>query len=144
MSASLRVRLCHREDATTAAVAARRFSLAAGLDRLASNEVALAAMELAANAVRHGGGGELELLQEGNGVTVRVVDDGPGMPSPETLFTQQPRDPNMVWTPGTTLGAGGAAVRRLMDSVVAVARVQGGLEVRATKLLVRGNTHHRC
>ncbi len=75
-------------------------------------ELAILVSELAENALRHGGGGELTLTringERGPGIEVVCSDQGPGF-DPETAFADG-------FSTAGSLGIGLGAVRRLADS----------------------------
>jgi anti-sigma regulatory factor (Ser/Thr protein kinase) len=84
-------------------------------------ELAILVSELAENALRHGGGGELSLVrindQRGQGIEVICSDRGPGF-NPEAAFADG-------FSTGGSLGIGLGAVRRLADSCEVQALPQG-------------------
>src|SRR5262245_51780454 len=54
-------------------------------------DLVLIASELAANAIRHGGGrGRLRLWRTADALVCEVTDDGPGLPSAHVLPAQRP------------------------------------------------------
>jgi anti-sigma regulatory factor (Ser/Thr protein kinase) len=54
-------------------------------------DLVLIASELAANAIRHGGGkGRLRLWQTTDALVCQVTDHGPGLPEPHALPAQRP------------------------------------------------------
>jgi serine/threonine-protein kinase RsbT len=121
-----------KSDTAVAAAMGRHFARGAGLAVVASAEVAVAVSEMASNLVRHtDGGGTVELWLETEWLVIRAQDRGPGMPCPEQLFAGRQAQPGPL--PGGSLGEGGPAIRRLMDSVDAHNREGGGLEVIARK-----------
>ncbi|MEW5853520.1 MAG: ATP-binding protein [Myxococcota bacterium] len=131
MTLACRCPLAERSDATAAAALTRKLARELGMAAAASERLALATLELATNAVRHAGSGEMEMHVEWDRVTVVVLDRGPGLDTPERLFEDRPRNPAEAWQPGQSLGAGGPSVRRLVDEASARRREGGGLEVRA-------------
>lgn len=112
------------EDRFACAAEGVRIARWAGLSERAQQELAIAVAELVSNAVRHAGGGEVDIRAirgEGSrlGVEVIVRDSGPGIdprlaapPTDESAHAQAPR------LPGQGLGIGLGAVHRLMSSVV--------------------------
>lgn len=84
-------------------------------------ELAILVSELAENALRHGGGGELSLVrisgEHGQGIEVICSDQGPGF-NPDAAFADG-------FTTGGSLGIGLGAVRRLADSCEVQALPQG-------------------
>jgi anti-sigma regulatory factor (Ser/Thr protein kinase) len=83
---------------------------AAGLDDVLAGRVAVVVTEVASNAVRHGGGGEvlLRTLESGEarGVEILCLDRGPGIPDVARALQD---GHSTAGTPGTGLGA----IRRL-------------------------------
>src|SRR5256885_13206589 len=81
---------------TEADLPALRRAVAAHADRTALpgqrvSDLVLIASELAANAIRHGGGtGRLRLLTTPDGIHCQVSDDGPGVPQPHPLPRPRP------------------------------------------------------
>lgn len=109
----------HPHDRLIAAALARAVGRRAGLGPRACAEIALATAELASNAVRHGGGGEIELdvvVDAGrSGVRVVCRDAGPGIADVEAALRDgwsQGRQlgPDDPWREG--LGTGLGAVKR--------------------------------
>jgi anti-sigma regulatory factor (Ser/Thr protein kinase) len=84
-------------------------------------ELAILVSELAENALRHGGGGELSLVrisgERGQGIEVICSDRGPGF-NPEAAFADG-------FSTVGSLGIGLGAVRRLADSCEVQALPQG-------------------
>jgi serine/threonine-protein kinase RsbT len=121
-------------DVAAAARVARDAAEACGLSRVEAQHVATAVSELAGNAVKYGGGGEVVLAPSERGgrrgLTVTVRDHGPGIADVEAAL----RD---GMSTGGSLGLGLPGARRLMDdfaihsdaggTVVTVARWEGGL-----------------
>lgn len=121
-------------DRHAAAVVARTYALDVGLSERESHEVALCVAELASNAIRHAGGGDVRLAtveQPFLALAVVVIDRGPGL-TEERAFAE-PTEPRL---PGESLRSGLAAVRRLMTQVDIRARAGGGTEVVALKRIV--------
>lgn len=92
-------------------------------------DLVLAAQELAANAVRHGGAvaaapARLCLWREDNRVVCRVSDAGPGMADPDGAGTQRADI-------GASAGRGLWIVRQLVDTVDIVSG-PGGVTVTVT------------
>lgn len=85
-----------------------------------------AASELARNAVKYGGGGEmhLEVVQDGARRGIRLVfsDDGPGIPDLEQAMTDG-------WTTGAGLGMGLSGARRLVGEFAVETAVGKGTRV---------------
>lgn len=99
---------------------AKDFATRLGFDHLAVAQVALAAGELASNCWRHGGGGHVEFRATEQGIELRAIDRGPGIPdlshaSEDGVSRGRRHSPH---TPiRDSLGAGLGSVRRLMDEV---------------------------
>jgi serine/threonine-protein kinase RsbT len=125
------VKLSNHSDRHAAAAIARGYARELGLSERESHEVALCVAELASNAVRHAGGGELRLHSVDDpfpALAVVVSDRGPGL-DPHHALTS-PEAPRL---PGESLRSGLAAVRRLMTNVDVRSRPGGGTEIVALK-----------
>ncbi len=113
------------EDRFAAAMAASASASRAGLSRKTALQVALAAAELAANAVRHGHGGQMRLCFKASPhprVEIQTADRGPGMGKGEKEFADGYSEgrvigPDAPRARGQGLGVGLGTVRRLMDEV---------------------------
>jgi serine/threonine-protein kinase RsbT len=128
------LRLAGEADIAAAARAAREAAEACGLTRVEAQHVATAVSEVAGNAVRYGGGGEVELAPAERagrrGLAVRVRDAGAGIADLDAAL----RDGVST---GGSLGLGLPGARRLMDDFairsgpdgteVEMARWEGGL-----------------
>jgi serine/threonine-protein kinase RsbT len=128
------VRLAGEADVAAAARAAREAAAACGLSGVEAQHVATAVSEVARNAVKYAGGGEVELApaERGGrrGLAVTVRDSGPGIADVDAAL----RDGVST---GGSLGLGLPGARRLMDDFairsgpagteVAMARWEGGL-----------------
>jgi anti-sigma regulatory factor (Ser/Thr protein kinase) len=112
-------------DVAVAAVVARRVAWRAGFDAISAAEVATVAAELAANVVRHGGGGEIYAWVSDDVVHLLAGDRGRGRCA----------DWNERVLGAATADAahGLGAVRRLMDAVEFAERPGGGLQVLASR-----------
>ena len=113
--------------ALRSAVAAHGTELGLGPHRVA--DLVLAAQELAANAVRHGGAtpatpARLRLGRSHDGVVCEVGDAGPGMPDPDGAGRQRVAI-------GASAGRGLWIVRQLADTVE-IGSTPDGLTVTAT------------
>jgi serine/threonine-protein kinase RsbT len=99
-------------DAHAARRAARDLATAVGFDRVAAEEVALAASELATNLLRYARGGEVRLGRLSQparaGLQLESHDAGPGIEDLDRAM----RD---GYSSGGGLGHGLPAVRRLVD-----------------------------
>ncbi len=98
----------------------------------ASVEVGLLASELASNAARHGGGGTLWVVPDGEGVAVVCRDRGPGIADVEVAMADgwsSGRARSADDPPRGGLGTGLGAVRRLAEWVSFHAPAEGGLVV---------------
>jgi serine/threonine-protein kinase RsbT len=128
------VRLAGDLDVAAAARAAREEAERCGLSRVEAQHVATAVSEVAGNAVKYAGGGEVELApveRAGRrGIAVAVADGGPGIADVDAAL----RDGVST---GGSLGFGLPGARRLMDDFevasgpggtrVTMARWEGGL-----------------
>jgi anti-sigma regulatory factor (Ser/Thr protein kinase) len=105
------------------AVAAHAAAL--GADEDTTFRAVIIAGELAANAIRHGGGhGRLRLWANDGYLHCEVSDEGPGIPDAAGTGTRQP-------PPGALGGRGIWIVRQLADRVV-ISGGPGGATVTAT------------
>ena len=125
MSPRRTVRVAREHDVAAATRAAREEAERCGLSGVEAQHVATAVSEVAHNAVKYAGGGEVELapvVRSGRrGVGVRVRDAGPGIADVEAAL----RDGVST---GGSLGFGLPGARRLMDDF-AIASGPGGTEV---------------
>lgn len=144
MSKPLSIECAVLSDRYVCATAALAFAIRAGLAREAAVQVSIAAAELASNAVRHAGGGVLELATvEVPAPAVELVcrDRGPGIADVRAALRDghsRGRDlgPDDVRRDG--LGSGLGAVARAMDEL-SIESSERGTIVRARKL-IRGST----
>ena len=134
MSAHRVVRLAGDLDVAAAARAAREEAERCGLSRVEAQHVATAVSEIAGNAVKYAGGGQVELAtveRAGRrGIAIAVDDAGPGIADVDAAL----RDGVST---GGSLGFGLPGARRLMDDFhvasgpggtrVTMARWEGGL-----------------
>jgi anti-sigma regulatory factor (Ser/Thr protein kinase) len=99
-------------DASLARRTAKAMASAIGFGERASEEIALAAGELASNLVRHAKAGKLMLEPitggERTGIQVESVDSGPGIPDVEQAMMDG-------FSTARGLGCGLGAVNRMMD-----------------------------
>jgi anti-sigma regulatory factor (Ser/Thr protein kinase) len=117
---------------------AKDFATRVGFPQLAVAQVALAAGELASNCWRHGGGGRVELHVIEQGLELRAIDQGPGIPDlphAEQDGVSRGRRHSPEAPIRDSLGAGLGSVRRLMDEVEVRTIPAMGTTVIARKLL---------
>lgn len=104
----------HSSDISTARRAAKETAIAIGFGEIASEEIVIAASELASNLVRHAKGGTLTLtpLAEGGrvGLQVEATDSGPGIDDVEQAVADG-------FSTAGGLGYGLGTVNRLMDEL---------------------------
>ncbi|MFO0552305.1 MAG: ATP-binding protein [Polyangiaceae bacterium] len=119
-------------DRYVCAAVTRRFAMRAGFDSNAAAELAVCAAELASNAVRHAGGGELELtlLEEPRGVELRCVDAGPGIADVEAALADG-------WSRGHVIDAEHPQHDGLGSGLGAIRRLSHALDIRSSP---RGTT----
>jgi anti-sigma regulatory factor (Ser/Thr protein kinase) len=92
-------------------------------------DLVLIASELAANAIRHGGGkGRLRLWQTADALVCQVTDHGPGLPTAHTLPTQRPE-------PTVTGGRGLWLVLTYADTIAVESDTGNGTTITATLAL---------
>lgn len=100
-----------------------------GMNRYAVEAVAISVSEIAANQVRHAGGGTISLRRverEGRaGVEVEALDQGPGIADVERAMQDR-------YSTTGSMGSGLPATRRLMDDFE-IASAPG----KGTRILVR-------
>jgi len=110
-------------DAGTARQACLAMALALGFGSRESEEVAIAASELASNLLKHAGRGTLTIvpLRQGDraGIQIESLDNGPGIGDVEQAITDG-------FSTAGSLGYGLGAVNRLMDDFQIASRGQGG------------------
>lgn len=130
------IALTRIEDAAVVRAVVVRFAQRWGFDDRSAKEVAIGASELATNAVKHGGGGELSVSLEDDAIVLCARDRGPGPPPIEELLTDgvshgAKRLPETPIRSG--LGCGGGALARLFDEVELGPRDGGGASVRCVR-----------
>ena len=103
-----RVDLRHDEGVVTARQRARDVAELLGFDRLEQTRIATAVSELARNAHRYAGGGEVRIMCGRDRLQVEVTDSGPGIPNLDEVLLGE-------YTSTTGLGRGLVGVRQLMD-----------------------------
>ncbi len=133
MSAPLLVLPLRREqDVVVARQRARRAAELLGFDPQEQVRIATAVSEIARNAFRYAGGGEVEFRVEGDpprqALRVRVADRGPGIADLPAVLEGRYRS-------STGMGMGIAGTRRLMDHFRVAPRDGGGTEVEFGKPL---------
>lgn len=101
---------------------ARRLSEEIGFSLEAQEEIALVVSELAANVLKHAGGGRMIFIHirrdDTDGIQVEAIDNGPGIVDVERAITDG-------FTTGGSLGYGLGTVNRLMDSLEIVSPIDG-------------------
>jgi serine/threonine-protein kinase RsbT len=110
----------HETDRFACALAAARVAHRARLSPTLGSELALVTSELASNAARHGGGGNVLVRTTGRGVLIICRDAGPGIVDVDQAlqdgWSQGRRIAEAAPPPGG-LGSGLGAVRRLTDAL---------------------------
>jgi len=117
---------------------AKDFAVRLGFTHVAVAQVALAAGELASNCWRHAGGGRVELHAIPQGLELRAIDHGPGIPDlsyAEQDGVSRGRKHSPEAPIRDSLGAGLGSVRRLMDEVEVQTKPSVGTTVIARKRL---------
>ncbi len=116
----------HAGDVIAAQGAARSLAREIGFSDAESEQIALAASELATNLVRHANGGTLRMSPLGDGdrrgIAVETEDEGPGIAHPERALTDG-------FSTAGGLGLGLGTVHRIMDELDFSSRPAGGLKV---------------
>jgi signal transduction histidine kinase/CheY-like chemotaxis protein len=126
-----RVDLRHDEGVVTARQRARDVAELLGFDRLEQTRIATAVSELARNAHRYAGGGEVRIHCGREALRVEVIDSGPGIPDLDAVLRGE-------CTSSTGLGRGLVGVRQLMDEFEIAAPAGGGTRVSVAKRLPAG------
>ena len=113
-----------------AVIEATRVAQAAGLSRIAAQQVATVTSELARNILKYAGHGrvQLEVLEQTGRSGLRVVatDRGPGIEDVEQAMADH-------YSTGGTLGLGLSGARRMMDELTITSDPGKGTRVEATK-----------
>src|SRR4051794_36678259 len=126
-----RVELRHDEGVVSARQTARDVAELLGFDRLEQTRIATAVSELARNARRYAGGGQVRLRCTPDHLQIEVVDSGPGIPNLEQILRGE-------YASSTGLGRGLVGVRLLMAAFEITAPAGGGTRVTVAKLLPPG------
>jgi serine/threonine-protein kinase RsbT len=124
-----RVRLTGELDVADAARAARELAEGVGLSSVEAQHLATAVSEVATNALKYAGGGDVELAADEDGrrgVRVVVRDDGPGIADLAAAL----RDGTST---GGSLGLGLPGARRLTDAFDIESRPGHGTVVRMAR-----------
>ena len=116
-------------DSYVAAQRAKRLARELHFDEVSRTRLGTATLELARNALAHGGGGQVVLrclCDEGRvGLEILVTDDGPGIQDLEQAMTDG-------YSTAGGLGTGLGAARRLSDEFEIDSQLGGG-----TRILIR-------
>jgi anti-sigma regulatory factor (Ser/Thr protein kinase) len=111
---AMEIQVADSFDCAAAQLSARKLACKLGFASTASEEIALAAGELASNLVKHAGRGVLTFksIQRGGsgGIELESTDHGPGIPDIEKSFTDG-------YSTQGSLGYGLGTVNRLMDEI---------------------------
>ena len=120
------------QDIVTARQRARQIAAILGFDSQDQARIATAASEIARNAYRYAGRGEVEFMLEGDKapqlLIVRIADSGPGISDLPRILSGQYRST-------TGMGMGIIGARRLMDQCEIRSERGAGTEVLLKKLL---------
>jgi signal transduction histidine kinase/CheY-like chemotaxis protein len=125
-----RVELRHDEGVVTARQTARDIAELLGFDRLEQTRIATAVSELARNARRYAGGGQVRIRCSAGRLHIEVADSGPGIPNLDEIMRGE-------YTSSTGLGRGLVGVRLLMDEFEISAPAGRGTRVEVAKRLPR-------
>lgn len=124
-----RVRLVLEEDLVKARTETRTLSQQAGLKLVPQTKLVTAVSEIARNALKYGGGGELTISvfrgERRRGISVEVTDSGPGIADMRRAMEDG-------YTTGGGLGLGLGGSRRLVDSFEILSSEGGGVRVKMT------------
>ena len=96
-----RVYLGHDEGVVTARQRTRDIAELLGFDRLEQTRVATAVSELARNARRYAGGGEVRIRCGPSALQIEVIDEGPGIPDGEASRVFEAVGIRLVWVSGS-------------------------------------------
>src|ERR1700742_1928114 len=123
-----RVGLRHDEGVVTARQRTRDIAELLGFDRLEQTRIATAVSELARNARRYAGSGEVRIRTRAERLEIEVVDEGPGIPNLELILRGE-------YSSSTGMGRGLVGVRLLMDEFEISAPAGAGTRVVVAKRL---------
>ncbi len=126
-----RVYLGHDEGVVTARQRTRDIAELIGYDRLEQTRVATAVSELARNARRYAGGGEVRIRCATDRLQIDVIDEGPGIPNLEEVLSG-------AYVSSTGMGRGLVGVRLMMDEFEISAPAGRGTRVTVSKRLPAG------
>ena len=131
----LSVSIRHEHDTVAARQRARQVAKLLGFDAQDQTRIATAVSEIARNACRYAGGGKVEYMLEGAGVSqmlaIRVSDNGPGIADLNRILEGRYRS-------DTGMGMGIIGARRLMDDFQISSEHGSGATVLLKKNLPRG------
>ena len=131
MTTSKRGRVLIKDEADVYAAArrAKRLAFELHFDQVSQMRLETVTLELARNALVHGGGGEMLLCglrdKDRVGLEIQVTDNGPGIPDLERAMSDG-------YSTAGSLGAGLGAARRLSDEFEIASQPGGG-----TRVLIR-------
>ena len=120
------VELVHGEGVVLARQRAREVAELLGFDRQDQTRIATATSELARNAHRYAGGGQVMFLRDGDELRIDVIDDGPGIPHLDVVMSG-------TYESSTGMGRGLLSVQLLMDRFTIDAPPGRGTRVSAGK-----------
>ena len=126
-----RVYLGHDEGVVTARQRTRDIAELVGFDRLEQTRVATAVSELARNARRYAGGGEVRIRCGPDRLQIDVIDEGPGIPNLDEVLSG-------AYVSSTGMGRGLIGVRLMMDEFEISAPAGRGTRVTVAKRLPAG------
>ena len=113
-----------------AVIEATRVAEGAGLSKIAAQQLATVASELARNILKYAGHGriQLEIIERKGrkGVQLVASDGGPGIEDVEQALTDH-------FSTGGTLGLGLSGARRMMDEFIVTSEPGAGTRVEVVK-----------
>ncbi|MFO0686708.1 MAG: ATP-binding protein [Sandaracinus sp.] len=132
MSDVRRWQVSSEADRLVCAADARRHLLSLGVSRALALRAELCVAELAGNAARHAGGGEVEVATTADAIEIHVWDRGPGIEDvglalEDGVSRGRRRSPEDPARELVGMGTGLGAVSRSADLVQLTAREGGGL-----------------